>query len=363
LRLLNSDLIIRFGKPEEIIPELARTLRTSWIYCNRERTRDEVFVQDTLEKKLWAIGQEVRYSRGKMLYYTSDLPFPITHTPDNFATFKKEVEKIVRVREPIPYPGNELKNQMKEIDTGTLPEIDFLVRDNVTSNGVNGLRIRGGEDAGLSRLQHFLAREAESKNDKTIFDQHELHFNSLVSPYLSQGCLSPKRLYREIQNFSEKFGRSDIFQNIFQRLMYRDYLRLIAKKYGDKIFMRRGTHGQAPQHWENDPQIFSRWAKGETGISILDAIMHRLQNTGLITHKSRNLTASYLIKELQVDWRMGASWFESQLIDYDPCSNWVNWMNLAGLGPDSKEVRKWNYELQTKRLDPNGIFVSKWSSQ
>jgi len=75
LRSRGSDLIIRYGKPEEILLELASQLKSSYIFCNRERTQEELDVQDALENNLWTIGQEVRYSRGKMLYYTADLPF------------------------------------------------------------------------------------------------------------------------------------------------------------------------------------------------------------------------------------------------------------------------------------------------
>ena len=98
LQSLGCDLIIRSGHPEDEVFALAKELKTSWVFCNRERTDEELKVQDALERHLWEIGQEVRYSRGKMLYYTSDLPFPITHTPESFTQFRKEVEKIVKVR-------------------------------------------------------------------------------------------------------------------------------------------------------------------------------------------------------------------------------------------------------------------------
>jgi len=76
LRALGSELYIRTGKPEQIIFDIAQKAKTDWVFCNRERTDEEVQVQDALEQNLWSIGQEVRFSRGKMLYYTSDLPFP-----------------------------------------------------------------------------------------------------------------------------------------------------------------------------------------------------------------------------------------------------------------------------------------------
>ena len=89
------ELLIRTGLPELIIPELAGKIKSIWVFCNRERTTEEVLVQDQVEKSLWTIGQEMRFSRGKMLFYTADLPFPVTHTPDAFSLFRKEVQALV----------------------------------------------------------------------------------------------------------------------------------------------------------------------------------------------------------------------------------------------------------------------------
>jgi deoxyribodipyrimidine photo-lyase len=126
LEAMGSQLIVRIGKPEEVLFELAHQYKTNWVYCNRERTTEEKFVQDTLEKNLWSIGQEIRYARGKMLYYTADLPFPITHTPDSYTTFKKEVEKIVPIRQPLTVPAFLGGFPKIEIDKGIIPDtLDF----------------------------------------------------------------------------------------------------------------------------------------------------------------------------------------------------------------------------------------------
>jgi deoxyribodipyrimidine photo-lyase len=105
-REMGSDLIVRVGHPEHVIFDLAKEFKTSMVFCNRERTRDEVTVQDSLEQNLWTIGQEMRFTRGKMLYYTQDLPFPVTHTPDNFTAFRKELERIVPIRAELPMPDS-----------------------------------------------------------------------------------------------------------------------------------------------------------------------------------------------------------------------------------------------------------------
>ena len=101
LQKLGSNLIVRIGKPEEILAEMAMDVKASWVICNRERTQEEVFVQDELEKKLWGCGVELIYTRGKMLYHTQDLPVPVQHTPDFFTQFRKENEHLTQVRPPL----------------------------------------------------------------------------------------------------------------------------------------------------------------------------------------------------------------------------------------------------------------------
>ncbi|MDV7397283.1 deoxyribodipyrimidine photo-lyase, partial [Arthrospira platensis SPKY1] len=104
--------------------EIARACKTSWVFCNRERTQEEVDVQDALERKLWSIGQEMRCSRGKMLYYTADLPFPITQTPDVFTQFRKEVERGIPIREPLPAPAGPLPKLTIDLEAGHMPVLE-----------------------------------------------------------------------------------------------------------------------------------------------------------------------------------------------------------------------------------------------
>ena len=104
LQRLGCNLVIRIGKPECILNEIAQEFKCSWVLCNRERTHEEVLVQDSLEKKLWSTGVELLYTRGKMLYHTQDLPMPVHHTPDIFTQFRKENENVTPIRLPFPSP-------------------------------------------------------------------------------------------------------------------------------------------------------------------------------------------------------------------------------------------------------------------
>lgn len=341
LRALGSDLVVRTGSPDQILYQLALDTKSQWVYCNRERTRDEVDIQDKLEKKLWTIGRELRYTRGKMLYYTLDLPFPVTQCPDTFVAFKKEVEHFIPVRKPLELPSV-LPPLSAGLDPGTIPELSGLV------NLLNENRLAiftGGETSGLKVLDEMLLHPKSAGIDGE---------NVSLSAWISMGCLSPKLVYD--RSFSMISGGEEVRQH----LLYRDYLRLMGKKYGDLIFYKSGITGRKVS-FAKDEEALHKWQQGKTGVEIIDAAMHQLSLTGWMPDVLRRLTANYFINVLRLDWRSGAAYFESQLIDYDPCSNWVSWLNLSGFGPDSREDRTIHFDLAGKKLDPEGVYIARWN--
>ncbi len=355
LRKVGSDLIIRFGKPDQVLFDLAKKLKTSWIFCNRERTDEEVMVQDALEKKLWSIGQEVRFSRGKMLYYTQDLPFPITQTPNLFAAFRKEVEKFTPIRQPLPFSKNLVNRIESHIDRGRLPSMKDL-----GWNGKITTRFKGGETAGLARLKYYLWETDHISRYKITRNQLSGDdYSSKFSPYLAQGCLSPKMIYAELKRYESEKGANESTYWLFVELLWRDFFRLMGKKHGNKIFQRGGFQ-EKQLFYSKDKELFLKWADGETGIPFIDANMRELNQTGFMSNRGRQNVASFLIHELQLDWVKGASYFESLLIDYDPCSNYGNWNYLAGVGSDSRPDRHFNILGQASKYDAKGNYVKEW---
>ncbi len=350
------SLIVRIGKPEEVIVEIAAEYKTSWVFCNRERTTEELYVQDQLEANLWTIGQEVRYSRGKMLYYTADLPFPITHTPDSFTSFRKEVEKITPIRKPININFSAAVNGAPDLDIGTIPELlDFGLELDFKPFLV------GGESAGLQRLQHYLWDSDLVQTYKETRNESEgLDYSSKFSAYLSQGCLSPKLIMQELINYENDRTKNKSTYWLFFELLWRDFFRLIGKKYEEKIFLIGGSKGIPRTDLSNNRRLFQIWALGKTGYPFIDSCMHQLNATGYMSNRGRQNVASFLINNLGVNWQLGAEYFESLLIDYDPCSNWGNWNYLAGIGTDPREHRMFNVIMQSKKYDPEARLIRKW---
>ena len=314
-----------------------------------------------MEHNLWAIGQELRYSRGKMLYYTADLPFPVTHAPDTFTQFRKEVEKYIPVRNPLP-PPTEMKRYTKsEIDFGVIPSMEDLGHSDIGANNNGGFTWTGGESEALRQLQYylwetdFISNYKETRNELLGRD-----FSSKFSPWLAQGCLSPKLIYSELKKYELERTKNKSTYGLFFELMWRDFFRLTAKKFGNSIFKIGGINKESRAEWIEDISLFSVWADGRTGIPFIDANMKELNATGFMSNRGRQNVASFLVNDLKLNWLMGAEYFESLLIDYDPCSNYGNWNYIAGVGADTREDRYFNIISQAKRYDPKGEYVKYW---
>jgi len=354
---LSSNLFVAIGKPEDIIPELARKFKTSYVYCNRDRTQEELDVQDALEKNLWMIGQEMRYYRGKMLYYTADLPFPVSHCPDTFSNFRKEVEKYVPIRKPFDPPTKKISSPIADIDYGKIPTLkDFGFKEASVS-----LLYKGGESEALRSLHYYLwesdsiANYKETRNGLLGRD-----YSSKFSAYLSLGCLSPKQIFSEVKKYeSERTKNKSTYWLIFE-LLWRDFFRFMAKKYGNAIFQKAGLKSAEVPTYFDKKELFQKWKDGETGIPFIDANMKELNATGFMSNRGRQNVASFLVKDLKINWQLGADYFESMLIDYDPCSNYGNWNYIAGVGNDPREDRYFNIPLQAKKYDADAKYIRHW---
>ena len=354
------DLIIRQGKPEEEVFKLVKEVEASSVYANMERTHDEVLVQNALEKNLWSLGLELLFFRGKMLYYTQDLPFPISHSPDTFSAFRKEVERFIPIRQPLPLP-KQFSTWTMDITRGALPSLETLGHQYPEQDSRAAIRFKGGERAALERLQAYLGTNKYLDSfDDTRYNLTGPNISSRLSPWLALGCISPKYVYAELKAYEQRYKKSKSSQNFLLELLWRDHYRLMGKKYGDKIFEAGGIKGLETKHLSDDINLLNQWIEGQTDSILINACMLELKHTGFLSHKGRQMVSSYLVNDLAVNWRMGAAYFQHILIDYDICSNWVNWNVVGGVGPDTKDDRYINISKQSKRFDAKGDYVNLW---
>jgi deoxyribodipyrimidine photo-lyase len=358
---IGSNLVIRVGIPEDEVYKIAQQTKANWVFCNRERTYEEANVQSKLEKNLWSLGVELRYFRGKMLYYTQDLPFPVAQTPDIFTNFRKEMEKFITVRAPFAAP-HYAKPLTTSVNLGTLPTLQDLNYEPVKIDTRATFSFVGGETAALQRLKYYLwdsdliKTYEETRNGMLGGD-----YSSKLSPYLALGCISPKLIYQQLKQYELQRGDNKSTYWLYFELLWRDYFRLMGKKYDNKIFQIDGIRAKTNPKLSNNKQKFLQWANANTAQPFINANMNELNATGFMSNRGRQNVASYLVNDLNVNWIMGAEYFESLLIDYDVCSNWCNWLYIAGLGNDPREDRYFNTQTQYNRYDPQGTYTKHWT--
>ncbi|MBN7814351.1 DASH family cryptochrome [Algoriphagus pacificus] len=361
LRELGAELIILEGKPEEELLQLAEKYEVEAIYFSKEVTSEERNVDNSLESAAWTKGIVTESFWQSTLYHLDDLPFPINQLPEVFTQFRKSVEKMSEVRAEIPspltvsYPGTEVI-----FSAGDIPELSQFGLEEAKQTSRSVIGLVGGERAGLRRLQSYFWDDDLLKNYKqTRNGLLGTDFSSRFSAWLALGCLSPRTIYYEVKRYEKERKKNDSTYWLIFELLWRDYFRFICKKHGDQVFHISGIKNQVDS-WNRDQEQFALWCEGKTGIPFVDANMRELNQSGFMSNRGRQNVASFLVNDLGIDWTWGASYFESKLIDYDVCSNWGNWMYVAGVGNDPRENRYFNILNQAKNYDKNGDFVRAW---
>ena len=358
LRAIGSDLVIRQGFPEVIIPQLVQQLGLTAVYYHREVTSEEIAVETTLQHALNALNVAFTSFWGHTLYHLDDLPFELCQLPELFTHFRKQVEKQSTVNPALRSPTQ--LPPLPAVEPGALPQLADLGLEPPEYDDRAVLAFKGGETAGLARLQHYIWQQDCLKVYKdTRNGMLGANYSSKFSPWLALGCLSPRYIYEQIQQYETERVQNDSTYWLVFELLWRDYFRFVCTKHGDRIFRRSGLQG-INIAWKEDWQRFDCWRNGTTGFPLIDANMQELAATGFISNRGRQNVASFLTKNLGIDWRMGAEWFESLLLDYDVCSNWCNWNYTAGVGNDARGFRFFNILKQSKDYDPDGKYVKHW---
>ncbi|GAB2766022.1 DASH family cryptochrome [Rhabdobacter roseus] len=367
IRAKGGELLVRIGEPEKIVADLAQAYDATAVYTSKEIAQEETDVESSLSKRLKMINVDIKLVWMATLYHPRDLPFSFAKLPQVFTDFRKIVEASAQVRPCLPTP--DAIRLPANYEAGPLPTLtDLCYEENElpdpegTPAGV--LRFEGGEQAGQARLQqYFWERDQLRHYKETRNDLLGADYSSKLSAWLSLGCISPRYIYEEVKRYEKERVANDSTYWLVFELLWRDYFHFVMLRYGTRLFKPSGIRHNMDLRWENDRVLFDQWASGQTGVPFVDANMRELNATGYLSNRGRQNVASFLAKDLRLNWTWGAAYFESQLIDYDVCSNWGNWNYLAGVGNDPRANRYFNMYIQATRYDEQGTYVKYWLPQ
>ena len=357
LLALNAHLQLVWGKAEEVLPKMAAEYGVSEVFAKKEVGTYELRTQVAVAQALNKLRIEWTVTSTSTLFHPDDLPFSVRDIPEVFTDFRKRAERDASVRKefatPTVIPTPELKPTR-------VPDLKSLQVDEPPFDKRAVLQFRGGERAALQRAQHYLIDSGCLSNYKeTRNGLLGADYSSKFSAWLAMGCISPRTIYFMVKEYEGKHGANDSTYWLIFELIWRDYFRFAMKKHKSAFFQKGGIQQRPPSTIE-DAKALQRWVNGKTGVDFVDANMNELRLTGFMSNRGRQIVASYLCNDLKLDWRLGASYFEEQLIDYDVASNWGNWAYLAGVGNDPRGNRYFDVARQAKVYDAGGEYRGKW---
>ena len=354
---LNIDVLLYIDSATKILPEIIHTYDVTDIYLQKEWTQEEVSIVSSIQKETPTITWHETYDQ--FLFHPNDIPYEVFETiPNVFTVFRKECEKKAFVLptlaslQPLPVT-NRIENNTK------IPTLQALGLDTFTVDARTAFPFKGGELQAKERIQHyFWETEKLAFYKKTRNGLLGVDYSSKLSPWLANGSISARQIYWEVKQFEKEIKKNqDTYWLIFE-LIWRDYFKYVSLKYGNAIFKIGGILHKE-YDWNTNTIALQEWIEGRTPYDFVNANMIELRETGWMSNRGRQNVASYWAKELKQDWRIGAAYFESTLIDYDVHSNWGNWMYNAGVGNDPRD-HIFNIKSQAERYDPQGKFRKLW---
>ena len=178
----------------------------------------------------------------------------------------------------------------------------------IKSNRSAILNMSGGETAALNRMQQYFFNTRGLEDYKaTRNGLIGTEYSSKFSIWLAHGCISPRELYSNVKQYEKSKGQSEGTKCMAFELIWRDFFKFIGLKYGAKIFALDGATATTAQAsakyiWKTDRDLFDKWCKGMTGYPFIDANMRELNETGFMSNRGRQNVASFLTKDLELDW-------------------------------------------------------------
>jgi deoxyribodipyrimidine photo-lyase len=351
-KLLNTEynirLIIRSGDYIEQLKKLFLENKFDQIYFNRSYSNAQIQVEQNIKDSFKSI--QVKDFKAKTLFDPWDI---MTGQDSYFKVFTPFSKQCLRKTDLI---GKIFSKPVKNISSVVLESIDI--------NDLNLLPKNQGEwYKNVVKDLTFNHDEIESNYISFVNNIDEypaarnnpaLNKTSKISQYLRFGLISPRLC------FDIAFIAAGEYNQFILELLWREFA-FHVMYYNQDIHLYELKQNYSHFKWDHNPIFIKKWQKGQTGFPIVDAGMKELNQTGLMHNRVRMITASFLIKDLLTDWRIGEEYFWDRLIDACPAVNPFSWQWVFGSGFDAAPYfRIFNPELQQKRFDPEYQYCNKW---
>ncbi len=346
LREKGSDLIVRHGDPVREIPKLVRELKAEALFFNRDHEPQAKRRDEKVTQAVQALGADSHSYKDQVVFAFPEIvtqqgqPYRVftpykrawlaTLDPSHSAELKPNLKRLAAKKQIAPHAWN-----------WDLKKIGFTP---------NTLWLDAGPKAARQRLKRFL-RSIDAYHDERNFPARRAGTSGL-SVHLRFGTLSVRQAVRAAR---QRDGEGA--QVWLSELIWRDFYQTLLDRFPhvvDGCFNAKFDK----LRWPGKPEHFHLWCEGRTGYPLVDAAMRHFKETGWMHNRLRMVVASFLTKDLLIDWRQGEAWFARFLLDFDLAANNGGWQWCASTGCDAQPwFRIFNPVNQSKKFDPEGAFI------
>ncbi len=354
LRGHGSDLVILHGDPQSCIPDLAEALDVDAVYTNRDYEPYAKVRDDAVARALAVRGRHMRRFKDQVIYEGNEIEKEAGGAYRVFTHYKNawlrriENDDLHGVPQDLAHepdlsrlaPASDLRGFS---DSWTMMDLGF---------SETALWLEAGEAAALERLSAFIPRMARYGEDRDFPDREG---TSGLSVHLRFGTISIRECVR-----AARAVRSEGAKTWLTELIWREFYQMILDRFPSVV-----NHAFQQRYdgirWTGSDEHFEAWCDGRTGYPIVDAAMRHFNATGWMHNRLRMIVATFLVKDLLIDWRRGEEYFANGLLDYDLASNNGGWQWCASTGVDAAPYfRIFNPVLQSRKFDPEGTYIRRW---
>lgn len=328
------SLIVKYGNPLEVWQNLVKEFNIGAVYTNHDYEPYAIARDESIRSLLAESGIQFHSCKDQVIFEKEEVvkddgsPYTVW-TPYSRKWKEKLNSFYLRSYPDEKYSGNFFR--LPPLNIPTLDQIGFSLSDEQFPPG--------------------------SVTDELILNYHQtrdfpgISGTSRLSVHLRFGTISIRDLARRALSLNEKFLNELIWREFYQMILWH-FPQVVEQSFRPEYDLIA---------WRNNTDEFEKWCKGQTGFPIVDAGMRELNVTGYMHNRVRMIVASFLTKDLLIDWRWGAAYFADKLLDYDLASNNGGWQWAAGTGVDAAPYfRIFNPTVQTEKFDPQHHYIKKW---
>lgn len=358
LRERGGALVLRRGRAADIVPAVVADASAGAVFWNRRYGGAEREIDAGIKTALRDDGVEVASFAASILFEPwtvqtgSGTPYSV------FTPFWRACQDLPAPRAPLPAP-REIHAPSSVPDSDDLDAWELLP---TKPDWAGGLREawEPGEPAALRRLKGFLDDDLGDYDRSR--DEPAGEATSHLSPYLRWGEVSPYQVWHETVKNRGTGADASSASRFLSEIGWREFACHTLYHFPD-LATKNWRSGFDAFPWPRlNRAHLEAWQQGRTGVALVDAGMRELWHSGAMHNRVRMVTASYLVKNLMIDWRLGEQWFWDTLVDADGASNPFNWQWVAGSGADAAPYfRIFNPELQRKKFDAHDEYIRRWA--